>query len=170
MSEVRFNEKYQEAKEQLHEKLGKACAADPSIGAVMLVAVKAHREGPAWQPKVLVSQLLLSICTEWQTLAGRLPALKIAGRANPFTKPSLQEVCDKLGEAEVCPATRNNVFHLKHFLKACTSLKKRMIAFHKMLSRSKVLSKFRQTKCPGMPGSLPWMGTNAMFRALYKSL
>ena len=174
MADRRFDQKYQEVKEQLQVKLEKACKADPSICAVMLVVVKAQRVGHTWEPKTLVSQLLLSGCVDWKILAGRPPAFKRAGKTNPFTKPSLQEVWDKLGEEEVCPATHQKAYHLKHFLQAlglpCTSLKKRIGAFHEMLLQSGVSTKFRQVKIPGMPGSPPWMGTREMYRALYKSL
>ena len=116
MAASRLEQKYQAVKEQLQGQLGNACKADPSICAVLLVAVRAHRHGSTWEPKPLVAQLLLSGSEDWKTLAGRPPAFKRAGKTNPLTKPSLQEVCDKLGKGEVCPAMRQQLFHLKHFL------------------------------------------------------
>ena len=116
------------------------------------------------------SSLAARIGRHWQAPP---PAFKRAGKTNPLTKPSLQEVFDKLGKGEVCPAMRQQLFHLKNFLQVlqvpCTSLKKRLAAFHQMLMQAGVPSKFRQVKSPGTPGRPPWMGTKTMYRALYDS-
>lgn len=168
-----FDRRLREIKEALASKLEQVRAANAAIEAVMLVAVRARRDGRVWQSPLLVAQLLLVGGAEWKTLAGQAPTRIPRGRADPTAKPSLPQVWGKV-EWVTHPQTEEKVGYLKHFLRALNlpadSLKKRAKAFNKILEQSGCADRVRTARLPGKCGSRPWLASKDVLRRLYGAL
>ena len=141
--------------------------------AVLLVVAKAQRDGRSWQAPALTAQLLLVGGTAWKVLAGRAPAKVPRGRANPLTKPGLQELWDKL-EWVPHPDTEQEVAYLHEFLVLlglpAKSLTKRSKAFNKILAKSTCEDRVEQAKLENKAGRAPWLASKRALRVLYKAL
>jgi len=175
MSAANFEKQLGDQKELLEAKLGEVHQANPSGEAVLLLATKAQRDGRGWRAPTLVAELLLVGASGWQNLTRGPPAKTPRGKANPHTKPALQEVWTKLKNKRVKhPETGRKLYRLNDFLDLLglptKSLGKRSKTFNTFLSKEGCADRVEQVKLPNLGGSEPWLASKDAVRCLYKQL
>lgn len=166
-----YDTKLHKIQEDVEQQLRNVSDADPTVEAALLIATKAQRDGRAWHTPKLASFLALASGGGWQPLSGM--SVPVRGRANPSTKPGLQEVWNGM-EWSAHPHTQEKVGFVKHFLKALklprTSLGKRSKAFNKLLANAGVDGRLERVSMPSKAGSRPWVASKDVFRCLYYGL
>ena len=167
-----FETKLRRQKGILEGKLEEVMAIDDSVEGVLLVISNCARDGPChWQVLLLRACLYaegdwVDVGVERRRARGRVQGIKrnlseVFAEMEWFWRPGMVARGAKLGL-------------LAHFLSALGLSKQnatgRAAHFNKLLEEVGSVSKLEQVALPNRDGKAPWMGTKAVFRALYKRL
>ena len=173
MHDKGFDAKVAERKSHLEIEYRRLRAQNPLIEGVALLVTKAIKDGPGWQSPEICMELFLDDGGGWQTLAGRALGKLPRGRANPMTKPSLQECLDQV-EWLPHPQTNLTVGYLQDFLRALglSSINpgRRAASFNKMLREAGSGEVVEQVKIANKSGRPPWVASRAALRCVYRAL
>ena len=169
---VFVDDKLEEKRLALEEKLPRVVQAHPEVEWVLLLVTMAQKDGRSWsKPFTLVELYKLGARSgDWKTLAGG--ASKKAGRGRAKKKPGLQELWDTLPSEKI---DGQQCFYVADFLLKLglkkDSIKKRMPAFNAMIAEEDPeADELFQRKMPNKTGLPPWFGNRPALRALYTAL
>ena len=166
-----FDKQLDETKQQLAERLPQVMRVDASLGAVLLLAARASKEGGRWAKPTLLATMLATTQQGWRDLSGA--CRKVARGQCATQKLPLAAVFERM-EWFSCEKTRpKKVGVLKHFFAALelpgASVGKRAATFNQRLKEAGHVERLFELKVQ-RAGKKPWVGTKDAFRAIYNFL